>query len=66
MFFFVSDVANDYTDNMSEQVDMVEVETEPNESYEMFSVFKNTNMVDNHSRQDEVTSESKIYPSILS
>ena len=51
---------------MSEQVDMVEVKTEPNESDEMLSVCKNTNVVDNHSRQDEVTSESKIYISKLS
>ena len=59
MFFLFSDAANDYSDNMSEQVDMVEVKTEPNESDELFSVCKNTNMVDNHSRQDKVTSESK-------
>ena len=44
---------------MSEQVDMVEVKTEPNESDELFSDGENTNMVDNNSIQDEVTSESK-------
>ena len=44
---------------MIEQVDMVEVETERNESDELFSVCKNTSMVTNHSKQDEVTSESK-------
>ena len=38
---------------------MVEVKTEPNESNELFSGCKNTNMVDNHSRENEVTSESK-------
>ena len=48
-----------YTNIMSEQVDMVEVKNEPNESEELFSICKNTNMVTNHSRQDEVTSESK-------
>ena len=44
---------------MSEQVDMVEVKTRPNESDKLFSVCKNTDMVDNSSGQDEVTSESK-------
>ena len=63
MYLF-SDAANYYTANMSEQVDMVEVKTEPNESDELFSVCKNTNMVYNHSRLDEVTSESKTYSSI--
>ena len=47
---------------MSEQVDMVEVKIEPNESVELFSDGENTDMVDNSSRQDG----SKIYPSILS
>ena len=46
---------------MSEQVDMVEVETEPNQPEELFSICKNTNMFANSSRQDEVTPESKIY-----
>ena len=54
-----SDDANDYSDNMSEQVDMVEVKTEPNESDELFSACKNTNVVAKHSNQDEVTLESK-------
>ena len=45
---------------MSEQVDMVEVKTEPNESNELFSVCKNNNMVENCSRQDKITSESNI------
>ena len=47
---------------MSEQVDMVEVETEPNE---LFSVCKKTYMVANHLRQDEVTFESKNHISIM-
>ena len=42
---------------MIEQVDMVEFETELNESDELFSDGENTNMVDNNS--DEITSESK-------
>ena len=61
----VLDVANYYSKNMSEQVDMVEVKTEPNESNELFSVCKNNNMVENCSRQDEVISESKICNLIL-
>ena len=44
---------------MNEQVDMVEVKTEPNESDELFSVCKNTKMVDNHSQKQNITSESK-------
>ena len=40
---------------------MVEVKTEPNESVELFSVSKSTNMVDNHSRQYEVTFGGKIH-----
>ena len=64
MFLF-SDVANDYSDNMSEQVDMVEVNSEPNESDEMFSVCKNTNMVDNYSRNDKTAYESMKYISII-
>ena len=60
------DAANDYSDNMSEQVDMIEVKTEPNESHELFFNCKNTKIVDNHSRQNEVTYESKIYISIHS
>ena len=60
----ISDAANYNSDNMSEQVDMVEIETEPNEYDELFSICKNTNMVVNHSRQDVPTSESKIYISI--
>ena len=47
---------------MSKKVDIVEIKTEPNESVELFSDGENTNMFDNHSRQDG----SKIYPSILS
>ena len=43
---------------MTDQVDMVEVKTEPNEPDELISVCKNTNMFDN-SRYDETTSESK-------
>ena len=58
MFLF-SDSANDYSDNMSEQVGMVEVKTEPNESVEFFSVCKNTNVVANYSSNDITTSESK-------
>ena len=52
----VLDAANDYSENMSEQVDMVEVKTEPNESDELFS--KYTNMVENHSTNDGTTSKS--------
>ena len=59
-----SDRANDYSDNMSEQVDMIEVEAKANESDELFSVCKNTNMVDNDSSNEEITSKSKIYCSI--
>ena len=44
---------------MSEQVDMVQVKTEPYESDELFTDGENTNMVDNNSRQDEVKCESK-------
>ena len=43
---------------MSEQVDMDEVKTEPNESDELFSVSKNINTVGNHSRCDKTTFES--------
>ena len=45
---------------MSEQVDMVEVKTEHYESDDLNSVCKNTNIVNSHSRQDKVTTESKI------
>ena len=55
-----SDAANDYSYNMTEQVDMVEVKTEPDESDDFFSDCKNANMVDNYSRTDKSTSESKI------
>ena len=61
---FVSDVAHGYTDNMSEQIDMVEVETEPNESDELLYLCNNANMVDNHSRQEEIISKSKNLTSI--
>ena len=44
---------------MSEQIDMVEVKTEPNQSDESLSVCKNTNIFAYPSRQDKVTSESK-------
>ena len=44
---------------MSEQVEIVEVETEPDESDELFSLCKNINMVDNHSSDGKTTSESK-------
>ena len=60
-----SDVANDYSDNMSEQVDMIEVKIEPNESDELFSACKTTDMVDNHSINDRTTSESMIDSTIL-
>ena len=59
------DTASYYSDVMSEQIDLVEVEVETTESDESFSVYKNTNMVDNHSRQDDVISESKICNLIL-
>ena len=47
---------------MSEQVDIIEVKTECDE---LVSLCRNTNIVDNHSRQDEVTSESKIYTFLI-
>ena len=49
---------------MSEHVDMVEVKTEPNELDELFSVCKNTYMVDNHSRNNGTISESENHTSI--
>ena len=55
--FLFSDAANYHSDNMSEQVDMVEVETESNEADELFSACKNTKIVDNHSWNDKSTSE---------
>ena len=53
---------------MSEQIDMVEVKTEPNESSKLFSVCKNTNMVSkmvvsNHSKQYKVPSDCKNHSS---
>ena len=62
--FLVLDGANDYSDNMCGQVDMVEVKTEPNESDELFSACKNIKKVDNHSMNDRTTSESMIYCTI--
>ena len=59
--FLVSDAANSYSDNMSEQVDVVEVKTEPNESDELVSICKITNVVANHSRNHKTTAERKIY-----
>ena len=53
------DAANDNSDNMSEQVNLVEVKTESNESDELFFDGENTDMVDSHSQQDNITSESK-------
>ena len=55
------DAANDYSGYMSEQVNIIEVKTECDE---LVSVCKNTNIVDNHLRHEEITSESKIYCSI--
>ena len=49
---------------MSEQVDMVEVKTEPNDSDELISDGENTTMVDNNSSNDRTTSESKNNTSI--
>ena len=49
---------------MSEQVDMVEVKTEPNESDELFDVCTYTNMFENLSRNEHTTSESKNISSI--
>ena len=54
-----SDAANDYSENMSEQVDMVEIKTESNHSDELSSVCKSSNMAANHSIQDATTSKSK-------
>ena len=51
-----SDATNDYSNNMSEQVDIVEVKIE---SDEIFSNCKNTNMFDNHLSNDNITLESK-------
>ena len=48
---------------MSERVDMVEVETEANESDELFSVCKNTINVDNHSENDQAKSKSENHSS---
>ena len=63
--FLVSDAANSYSDNMSEQVDVVEIKTEPNEFDELFSVSKNRNLiVSNHSRKNETTTRSKHHISI--
>ena len=61
VFVLLLDAANDYSDNMSEQVDIIEVKTECDE---LVSHCRNTNIVDNHSIQDEVTYESKIYISV--
>ena len=60
-----SDAANEYSENMSEQVGMVEVKTEHNTSDELFSVSKTTNIVANYSEKDGPTSESRNYSSIL-
>ena len=38
---------------------MIEVKTEPNQSDELFSVCKNTNIVENHSRLEKTTFQSK-------
>ena len=54
----ISDAANDYSDNMSETVEMVEVKTDSNESGKLYYVCKNTNMVYKHSTNDKFTSES--------
>ena len=51
-----SDATNDYSNNMSEQVDIVEVKIE---SDEFFSNCKNTNMFDNLFSNDNITRESK-------
>ena len=40
---------------MGEQVYMVEVKTEPNDSDELFSVCENINMVNNHPNPDKTT-----------
>ena len=44
---------------MSEHIGMIDVETEPNESDELFAGGENTKMLANQSIQDEDTSESK-------
>ena len=56
VFLFLG-TSDDYPDNMSEQIDVVEVKSEPNESDELLSVFKNTNMVDNHSMSKGIASK---------
>ena len=49
---------------MSEQVDMVEVKTEPNESGKLYSVCKISNViVNNHLRQHKVTYDYKNHSS---
>ena len=55
----ISEASNDYSDNMSEHISMAEFETEPNESDELFFDGENTDMVDSHSQQDNITSQSK-------
>ena len=59
LYLFISGTAHGYSDNMSEQVDVVEFKTEPNESDDLYSVCKNTNMFDNSSTLDKDTCESK-------
>ena len=44
---------------MSEEIDMIEFKTEPDETDELFSVYNNTNTVANRLEQDKVTYKSK-------
>ena len=53
------DAANEHTNNIIEEIDMIEVKTDPYKSDELFSVCKNSNMVDNHSGNDKIESQSK-------
>ena len=46
---------------MSEQVDMVDITTKPDEYVDLVSVCKSNNMVDKHHMNDKTTSASKIH-----
>ena len=63
-YILVSDATKDYSDIINEQVDMVEVETEPNESHELFSISKNTINIANHLMIDQTISKSENHSSI--
>ena len=54
--FLFSGTAND-SDNISKQFDMIEAKSIGSDG--LFSIFKNTNMVDDHQWNDKTTSKSK-------